>query len=186
MPLDPLLRRPGSCAMRLTDIDTLSSALKTDLLRSIATDISATFIYIAKQAEAGNLSTIHTAPINSIIRIIKDTEVAQRRALERKVRRYERQARRLREKRKMVKSGLGQVVKKAEEVLGGYRGRVEGLKGELRGVRRELELVREKYELLKERVERGKRGEEDKQDDGEGEQIRKDGDIGTIDGRGKH
>lgn len=187
MPLDPLLLRPGSCAMRLTNIDTLSSALKTDLLHSIATDISATFIYIAKQAEAGNLSTVHTAPINSIIRVIRDTEVAQRRALERKVRRYERQARRLREKRKMVKSELGQVVRKAEEVLGGCRGRVEGLKGELSGVRRELELVREKYELLRARVEKERTGEEDKQEgDHEGEQVQTDGDVDANDEQGNH
>ncbi|GAD99342.1 conserved hypothetical protein [Paecilomyces variotii No. 5] len=142
MPPDTDLFRPGSCAMRLTNIDTLPSRSKTSLINSIATDISATFIYIAKQAEAGNLSTIHTGPINDIIGTIKDTEVAHREALERKLARYKKTERRLRRERKWMRRELMGLTKKTEEV-------VEDLKLKVHGASKELKFVREKYALLK-------------------------------------
>ncbi|KAL1877806.1 hypothetical protein Plec18167_004775 [Paecilomyces lecythidis] len=149
MPPDTDLFRPGSCAMRLTNIDTLPSRSKTSLINSIATDISATFIYIAKQAEAGNLSTIHTGPINDVIGIIKDTEVAHREALERKLARYKRVERRLRRERKWMRRELMGLTKKAREVVEDLKLKVHGVSEELGEAREELELVRERYAFTK-------------------------------------
>lgn len=167
MALDADLFRPGSCAMRLTHIDTLSSRSKTSLIKSIATDISATFIYIAKQAEAGNLSAIHTGPINDVIGTIKDTEVAHREALERKLARYKRVERRLRRERKWMKRELMGLTKKADAVVEDWKTRVHGASKELEETRRELEFVGEKYALLKAAEQTRARNQES----GEEEQI---------------
>ncbi|KAI9932636.1 hypothetical protein MW887_008884 [Aspergillus wentii] len=138
--------------MRLRNIETLSSSSKTALLKSIANDISAVFIYISKQSEAGNLSTKHTAPIDNVIRLIKGTEVSQRRMLERRVLRYERQASRLRAERRWIRGEFMKVVKRAEAVSERWREKVGKLSGDLDGTRRDLSLARREYELLKEKA----------------------------------
>ena len=148
MPRQKTVFNPGSCTMRLRNIQTLSSPAKTTLLQSIANDISATFIYLAKHAEANTLSPQHTAPINDVIAIIKDTAVSQRRMLERRMARYERRTRRLRAERKWAQREFGRVVRRAEMVHSRWKGTVGRLREGLERVSRELVVVREEYALL--------------------------------------
>jgi hypothetical protein len=88
--------RPGFCALRLSDINNLLSDQKTELINSVANDIAAAFIYIHRQAKAGNLTTTNTEPLENVIGIIRGTDVKYRRHLERKAERYKIAARRQR------------------------------------------------------------------------------------------
>ena len=148
MPRLKTIVHPGFCTMRLRNIQTLSSPAKTALLQSIANDISATFIYLAKQAEANTLNPEHTAPINDVIAIIKDTTASQRRTLERRMARYERRTKRLRAERKWAQWEFRRVVQKAEMVHGRWKGTVGRLREGMERMRRELVLAREECALL--------------------------------------
>lgn len=148
MPRLKTIVHPGFCTMRLRNIQTLSSPAKTALLQSIANDISATFIYLAKQAEANTLNPEHTAPIDDVIAIIKDTTASQRRTLERRMARYERRTKRLRAERKWAQREFGRVVQKAEMVHGRWKETVDRLREGMERMRRELVLAREECALL--------------------------------------
>lgn len=136
---------PGSCALRITNLHYLSSRAKRTLLRSIASDITATFILIAQHAEKGVLGRKHTEPINSVIEKIKETECSQRVLLEDSVRKYKRRVRRMRREKVWMRGKLGRVVKGIHEMIGMWRERArrfEGIVEELGAVRRECEMLR--------------------------------------------
>lgn len=129
---------PGSCTLRLTNITTLPSLQKTALISSIANDIKATFIYIAKQSEAGNLNPHNTAPLDDVVATIRDTAVSERRMLEKKLEKAERRVRRLRKEQKWMQKEFGEVVKRAEVVSGKWKEKVERLRGRVEGLQRDL------------------------------------------------
>lgn len=114
----PKTLKPGSTTLRLQNLPTLSSSSKTSLLQSIADDITATFITVGQHAAAGHLTEHHTAPLHDVIALIKDTADAQRRALERKLERYERRVRRGQTERRWMRRELARVVKRVEDVQG--------------------------------------------------------------------
>lgn len=140
--------RPGSCALRLSNIEQLSPDQKTELVRSVANDITAVFIYIARQAEAGNLTTANTEPINDVISVIRDTEVKHRQKLEDKLARYERAAQRRRRERRWLRVELGRVIRRTKVAAGSWRTKTDELTARLAEAQKRLAFVQEKYELL--------------------------------------
>lgn len=140
--------QPGSCAMRLTQLNRHSSRTKKALIQSLATDISTAFILIARQSEAGALRRKHTSPINDVISIIKDTETSQREMLEDAVRKYKRRTRRSRrEKTWMMHEfrGVVKTLKGVSRMIDAWKEkvrRVETVAEELGAVRRECEMLR--------------------------------------------
>jgi hypothetical protein len=140
--------RPGSSALRLSNIEQLSSEKKTELIRSVADDITAVFVYIARQSEAGNLTTTNTEPINDVISIIKDTEVKHRQKLEEKVAQYRRATQRLRKERQCLRVQLGRITKRTQVAVGGWEAKMDELTAGLAEAQKRVALVQEKYELL--------------------------------------
>lgn len=130
---------PLTTALTLTPLQSLPPSQKTALLASIANDIKSTLIYIAKQSEAGNLDTTHTAPLNDLVATIKNTAVRERRVLERRLERAERRVRRLRGEREWMRREFGGVVRRVGVVGGRWRERVRGLRKVVEGLRGELE-----------------------------------------------
>ncbi|KAL1966190.1 hypothetical protein VTN77DRAFT_4742 [Rasamsonia byssochlamydoides] len=139
---------PGSCALRLSDIEQLPSDQRTELIQSVANDITAVFIYIARQAEAGNLTTANTAPINDVIGVIRGTEVKHRQKLEEKLGRLQRDAQRCKRERRWLQSELGQIVGRAQVAVRSWKARVDDLTAQLAEAQRRLAFLQEKYELL--------------------------------------
>lgn len=136
---------PGSCALRLLHITHLPSHKKKSLLRSLASDISTTFILIAQHAESGILTRKHTGPINAVIETIKETEIWQREMLEDCMRKYKRRIRRMKREKVWVRGKLGHVVRGVHEMVAVWRERgrrFESLVEELAAVRQECELLR--------------------------------------------
>lgn len=138
MPKDISRNTYPSYISHLQTLPNLDNTSKRTLLSTIATDITATFICISKHLENGTLSDEHTGPIESIIDIIKGTEVSHRRMLERKVKRYTRLARRLKREREWIRREFGEVVKRAEAVNARWRERVRDLEVVNKAMRREL------------------------------------------------
>lgn len=129
---------PGSCTLRLTNITTLPPSQRTALITSIANDIKATFIYIAKQSEAGNLDPHNTVPLDEVVATIRDTAVSERRMLEKKLEKAKRRVRKLRREQKWVQKEFGEVVKRVEVVSGKWKEKVERLQGRMEGLQREV------------------------------------------------
>ncbi|KAF3482586.1 uncharacterized protein GIQ15_05345 [Arthroderma uncinatum] len=68
-------------ALSLTGLENMSSAEKTARILAVANDMAASIIYIAKQAEAGNLTNSQTVPIYNFIDSILGLERSQTRGL---------------------------------------------------------------------------------------------------------
>lgn len=134
---------PGSCTLRLTHITSLPSSQKTALISSIANDMKATFIYIAKQSEAGNLDSQNTAPLDNVVATIRDTAVSERRMLEKKLEKAERRVRKLKREQKWMHNEVVEVLKRVEVVSGKWKEKVERLRGKVEGLQRELVSGRE-------------------------------------------
>lgn len=151
----PKTLHAGSCTLRLQNLPSLPPHTKTALLASIAHDMRATFIYIAKQAEAGTLSPDNTAPLNEVLTIIKDTDMRRRESLERRLERYEKRIERLRGERAWMRREFGGVVGRVEGVQGRWREREGGLRRALEGVRGEYAVLSGKYALLQAGLKQG-------------------------------
>ncbi|KAE8422804.1 hypothetical protein BDV36DRAFT_290974 [Aspergillus pseudocaelatus] len=147
---------PGSCAMRLQNLEGLSSVSKSSLLRTIADDISAAFICISKQLSCGTLSARHTRPIHDFITSIKNTERLEQRRLQQDLERYRQRERRWRAERKWMRRKVEGLVKHSEVAYREWKERLERVSGNFDGATRELAALRWKYELSRSRVEREK------------------------------
>lgn len=145
---DTIPTQPGSCALRLIQVNRHSSRAKKALIQSLATDISTAFILIAQHSEAGHLRRKHTTPINDIISIIKDTETSQREMLEDALRKYKRRTKRSQREKEWMRHefrGVIKTLKSLDKMLEVWRERarrVEALMEELGAVRRECEMLR--------------------------------------------
>ncbi|EYE97136.1 uncharacterized protein EURHEDRAFT_451309 [Aspergillus ruber CBS 135680] len=143
---------PGSCTLRLTNLTTLPASQKTALISSIANDIKATFIYIAKQSEAGNLDPHNTAPLDDVVATIRDTAVSERRILEKKLEKAERRVKRLRGGQKWMQKEFGEVVKKVEVVSGKWKEKVAMLRGRVEAASgRKGYLMERKEEIMEQK-----------------------------------
>lgn len=105
--------------------------------------MKATFIYIAKQSEAGNLDSQNTAPLDNVVATIRDTAVSERRMLEKKLEKAERRVRKLKREQKWMHNEVVEVLKRVEVVSGKWKEKVERLRGKVEGLQRELVSGRE-------------------------------------------
>lgn len=105
---------------------------KTALLRSISDDLRALLMCIGQHVDAGNLDAKSTAPMDEVIRMIRDTEVGYRHSLERELRRSQKQKRWMRKEYRSVVMG-------SEVLARTYRNKVQALRGVIRGLRLESE-----------------------------------------------
>ncbi|CAL5874292.1 uncharacterized protein PFLUO_LOCUS8582 [Penicillium psychrofluorescens] len=138
----------GFSTLRLEGLEQRSSPEKSELLHSIADDMSATLMCIAQHTEEGTLSTRHIEPIDRVIRIIRDTEVSQRRRLERRVRR-------LRGMRRWLRHEFRKMVKRAELVSRAWKNKTATLKGNLQALQGEVTVMKRQCEMLQARMEQG-------------------------------
>ncbi|KAB8223165.1 hypothetical protein BDV33DRAFT_200718 [Aspergillus novoparasiticus] len=137
---------PGSCAMRLQNVEGLSSVTKSALLRSIADDISAAFICISKQLSCGTLSARHTRPIQDFITSIRNTERLEQQRLQQDLERYRQRERRWRAERKWMRRKVEGLVKHSEGIHKQWKERLERAKGNFDDATRELAALRWIYE----------------------------------------
>lgn len=150
---------PGSCALRLTNLHKYTPSAKKRLMQSIATDIKATLICIANQARVGNLTARQTAPVNEVIRIIRDTDVAERRRLENRVARHRRQARQWKVQRQKIhgiQGQLSQIVESVDKVIEAWKKRLDHAEEKLERAMWDLKGTRIERDMLKQKVKKGK------------------------------
>ncbi|KAF7590684.1 hypothetical protein BBP40_002519 [Aspergillus hancockii] len=138
---------PGSCAMRLQNLETLSSASKSTLLRSITDDMSAVFICISKQLSHGTLSAKHTHPLHDFIKSISKAETSEYLRLQRKVERYRQRERQWKAERKWMRREVRDLVKHSEEIHGRWKERLARVGGKMSDATRELAVLRWKHGL---------------------------------------
>ena len=105
MPQKPRLR-PGSCALRLSNVGHLLSGQKTELINSVADDITAALIWVFRQAKAGNLKASNTGRQHRVIRLVEGVDLKHRRSLERKAERYKISARQRKKQRDHLREEL--------------------------------------------------------------------------------
>ncbi|KAJ5606587.1 hypothetical protein N7510_009368 [Penicillium lagena] len=164
---------PGGCpiagfsTLRLEGLEKRSSPEKAELVHSIADDMSGTLMCIAQHAEEGTLSSRHIEPIDGVIRIIRDTEVSQRRRLERRVRR-------LRGMRRWLRREFRKMVKRADLVSRAWKNKAATLKGNIQALQIEVAVMRRQGEMLRACIEQGESGEGEESTQSE-DAIKKDG-----------
>lgn len=128
--------------MRLNGIEYMSQKEKAKLLRSISDDLRALLMCIGQHVDAGNLDAKTTAPLDEVIRMIRDTEIGYRRSLERGLRRAGKQKRWLRREYRRV-------VRNTEALARAYKIKVQVLKDEVRGLRVQIEGLEDELEMLR-------------------------------------
>ncbi|CAG8900863.1 unnamed protein product [Penicillium egyptiacum] len=132
---------PGSCALRLENLEQQTSTTKSELMASIAADICATFISIAKYSEEGTLHAQHTGVIDKVIQTIRDTDVKQRRLLDRQVGR-------LHKERKWIRKKYSRLAGQADGLGRAYQVKMRKLSISLREARREIVHLRRERDML--------------------------------------
>ncbi|KAJ5505271.1 Isopropylmalate dehydrogenase [Penicillium expansum] len=134
--------KPGSCALRLENLEQQTSAEKGELMVSIAADICATFISIAKYSEDGTLQAQHTGVIDNVIQTIRDTDVKQRHLLDRQVRR-------LRKERNWVRKKYSRLVGQADALGRAYQTKMRKLRISLREAQAEVARLQNERDILR-------------------------------------
>ncbi|KAJ5206418.1 Isopropylmalate dehydrogenase [Penicillium cf. griseofulvum] len=154
---------PGSCALRLEDLAQQTSATKGELMASIAADICATFISIAKYSEEGTLHAQHTGVIDKVIQTIRDTDVKQRHLLDRRVRR-------LRKEKKWMRKKYSRLAGQADGLGRTYQTKARKLKISLREAQGEVVRLQNERDMLRACLKNKGCGPDDNVD-GEGEEV---------------
>ncbi|KAJ5971613.1 uncharacterized protein N7479_001531 [Penicillium vulpinum] len=132
---------PGSCALRLERLEQQTSTTKGELMASVAADICATFISIAKYSEEGILQGQHTGVIDKVIQTIRDTDVKQRHLLDRQVRR-------LRKERKWMQKKYSRLAGQADGLGRAYQAKMQRMRISLREARGEVAQLRRELDML--------------------------------------
>ncbi|KAJ5138276.1 uncharacterized protein N7515_003124 [Penicillium bovifimosum] len=132
-----------SYTRRLDNVEHADSETKIVVLKSIARDICETFQAIAEYAEEGVLQDEHTKPIDSVIMSIRDTDVKQRRQLEKT-------NRRLRKERYRAHQRLRGLMSLGDALGRGANRRVKKLKNDLRKAQEEIAQLRAERDILRE------------------------------------
>lgn len=133
--------KPGFCALRLENLDQQPSATKRELMVSIAADICATFISIAKYSEDGTLQARHTGVIDNVIQTIRDTDVKQRHLLDRQVHR-------LRKERKWIRKKYSRLAGQADGLGRAYQTKIQNLRISLRELQAEVARLQKERDML--------------------------------------
>ncbi|KAJ5374500.1 hypothetical protein N7517_006506 [Penicillium concentricum] len=143
-PHDPIQvpNTPGSCALRLENLEQQTSTTKGELMASIAADICATFISIAKYSEEGTLQAQHTGVIDNVIQTIRDTDVKHRHLLDRQVHG-------LRKERKWIRKRYSRLAGQADRLGRTYQTKVRKLTISLREARGEVARLQRERDLLR-------------------------------------
>ncbi|KGO74242.1 Isocitrate and isopropylmalate dehydrogenases family [Penicillium italicum] len=134
--------RPGSCALRLENLEQKTSTKKRELMVSIAADICATFISIAKYSEDGTLQAQHTGVIDNVIQTIRDTDVKQRHLLDRQVHR-------LRKERNWIRKKYSRLVGQADALSRAYQTKMRKLRTSLRVAQADVARLQNEQEMLR-------------------------------------
>ncbi|OQE83831.1 hypothetical protein PENNAL_c0030G06975 [Penicillium nalgiovense] len=132
---------PGSCALRLENLELQTSTTKGELMASIAADICATFISIAKYSEEGILQAQHTGVIDKVIQTIRETDVKRRHLLDRQVHR-------LRKDRKWIRKKYSRLAGQADGLSRAYQTKMRKLSISLREAREEVARLRRERDML--------------------------------------
>ncbi|KAJ5260894.1 hypothetical protein N7524_008527 [Penicillium chrysogenum] len=132
---------PGFCALRLENLEHQTSTTKRELMASIAADICATFISIAKYSEEGILQAQHTDVIDKVIQTIRDTDVKQRHLLDRQVRR-------LRKERKWIRKKYSRLAGQADGLSRAYQTKMRKLSISLHEAREEVARLQRERDML--------------------------------------
>ncbi|KAJ5961453.1 hypothetical protein N7501_006394 [Penicillium viridicatum] len=133
---------PGSCALRLENLEQQTSTTKGELMVSVAADICATFISIAKYSEKGTLQAQHTGVIDNVIQTIRDTDVKQRHLLDRQVRR-------LRKEKKWIRKKYSRLAGQADALGRAYQTKMRKLSTSLREARGEVACLQSERDMLR-------------------------------------
>ncbi|KOS37760.1 hypothetical protein ACN38_g11424 [Penicillium nordicum] len=133
---------PGSCALRLQNLEQQTSTTKGELMVSVAADICATFISIAKYSEKGTLKAQHTGVIDNVIQTIRGTDVKQRYLLDRQVRR-------LRKERNWIRNKYLRLADQADAMGCAHRTKMQNLSTSLRKARREVARLQSERDMLR-------------------------------------
>ncbi|CAI7577656.1 unnamed protein product [Penicillium palitans] len=124
---------PGSCALRLENLEQQTSTAKGELMISVAADICATFISIAKYSEEGTLQAQHTGVIDN---------VKQRHLLDRQVRR-------LRKERNWIRKKYSRLAGQADGLGRAYQTKMRKLSTSLREARGEVARLQSERDMLR-------------------------------------
>jgi SMC interacting uncharacterized protein involved in chromosome segregation len=111
-------------------------------MASIAADICATFISIAKYSEDGTLHAKHTGVIDMVIQTIRDTDVKQRHLLDRQVRR-------LRKEKKWIRKKYSRLAGQADGLGRTYQTKARKLKIALREAQGEVMRLQNERDMLR-------------------------------------
>ncbi|KAJ5597285.1 hypothetical protein N7537_007369 [Penicillium hordei] len=133
---------PGSCALRLENLEGQTSTTKGELMASVAADICATFISIARYSEEGTLQAQHTRVIDKVIQTIRDTDVKQRHLLDRHVRR-------LRKERALIRKNYSRLAGQADTLGRAYLTKMRKLSTSLREARGEVARLQNERDMLR-------------------------------------
>lgn len=109
---------------------------------SVAADICATFISIAKYSEEGTLQSQHTRVIDKVIQTIRDTDVKQRHLLDRQVRR-------LRKERAWIWKKYSRLAGQADTLGRAYQTKIRKLSTSLREARGEVARLQSERDILR-------------------------------------
>jgi peroxiredoxin len=95
-------RPPAGGVLSLTGLEEMSECEKTAAVKALATDMAASIIYVARQAEAGNLTADQTTPIYNLISNITLTERTEREDMLRDLAESERRLARLKRQHRRI------------------------------------------------------------------------------------
>ncbi|KAK2809724.1 hypothetical protein FQN50_003569 [Emmonsiellopsis sp. PD_5] len=156
---------PTTGALSLTGLETLSNEAKTEKIAAVVNDITASIIYIAKQGEAGNLTTDQVAPIYNLVgkmnltanrhnkRLQKELEQqdtqleGQEEQIERMAAEIEEGNRHLEEVKSQHRNEIQKLMACTNVAIGELKGRADRLDAELRELRRQKRAIEVRNKL---------------------------------------
>lgn len=118
--------------LSLTGLEKMSNEEKTVRISAVADNITASIIYIARQAEAGNLAFHHTTPIHDLIESIIGVERSQKRSL---LRELEKQDLQMSQMEKRHRRDIEELVACANSALKELKAKADLLEKELKVAR---------------------------------------------------
>ncbi|KAJ5125196.1 hypothetical protein N7526_007373 [Penicillium atrosanguineum] len=151
----PGVSPPGSCAMRLQGLESMSDMQKTELVDSISTDIRAFIWCLREHINAGNIDNQHTRSFDDVVKLIQGTDLTHRRMWIRKVRR-------LRKERHSARESLRQCFQNAEELARKQTSQVRRLKERVKEMRKQMGVLQWELDLLRLSRRRNQRNENEK------------------------
>lgn len=120
---------PTGRALSLTGLENMTNEEKFTRITAVANDMAASIVYIAKQAESGNLTTQHTTPIYNLIENMLGAERSQKRSL---IRELEKQDARISSMERQHRRDIQELMACANSALAQLKARADQLEVELK------------------------------------------------------